>query len=571
MLDAYIDVTIKPTDLPSPPQVALQIMRACAKENVNAEQLSELVSSDPVLAAEMLRVVNSVYFGLATKVQSISRAITVLGRQSLRNLALCISIRDALKKDSIPDFDTADFWEDSIRRAAGARLLAQELNLDGDEYFTAGLLQDFGLLILFHLNPDKAAHWERLKGQDPIARCAAERRIFNASHEMVGMMLGKYWELPELLTLAVGHHHLAEIDHLDMDQSRMCRILYCAEWIAAVYRVRQNERVYEHCINLLGEHLAIGSERAQQLIAELPSQVDNAAAALGIQIVGQEEFDEILQNASIQLAEQDLDYQELIWQLENTLRERDRLAAELNRELATAREIQQSLLPRPTDEWFPIVGINIPARELSGDFYDYFRLPDGRICFTLGDVSGKGAYAALLMAKTCSLFRCLGKLIDRPGELLARINNEICETNVRGMFVTMIAGLLDPVRKTVKLVNAGHPPALLFCSGGKLDKVEAQAPPLGIVPDSSFPVATVELGSGSLYLFSDGLTEGRIEDGQCLGLRGMAQLVVALDNKPPAEVLKLITGRITDCGMPLRDDLTVMIVRSHMGVQEASG
>jgi len=566
MLDVPVDVSIKPADLPSPPHAALQIMRACAHENVSAEQLSDLASSDPVLAAEMLRVVNSVYFGLATKVQSISRAVTVLGRRSLRNLALCISIRDALKKDSIPGFEAADFWEDSIRRGAAARLLAQELNLDGDEYFTAGLLQDFGLLILFHLNPDKAAHWDKLKGQDPAARCAAERRIFNAGHEMVGMMLGRYWELPDLLTLAVGHHHLAEIDHLDANQSHMCRILYCADWIAAVCRVRQNRSVYEHCIHLLKEHLAIGSERARQVIAELPSQVDDAAAALGMQIVGQEEFDEILQNASIQLAEQDLNYQELIRQLENTLRERDRLAAELNRELATAREIQQSLLPRPTDESSPILGVNIPARELSGDFFDYFTLPDGRICFTLGDVSGKGAYAALLMAKTCSLFRCLGKLIDRPGELLAHINNELCETNVRGMFVTMIAGLLDPVRKSVELVNAGHLPALRFYSGGKLDMFEAQAPPLGIVPDSSFPATTVELGAGRLYLFSDGLTEGRIADEQCLGLRGMAQLVVALDNKPPAEVLKSITGRITECGMPLRDDLTVMIVRSHMGV-----
>ncbi|MBI1194642.1 MAG: HDOD domain-containing protein [Gammaproteobacteria bacterium] len=562
MLDACIDISIKPTDLPSPPQIALQIMRACSQENVSAEQLSELASSDPVLAAELLRVVNSVHFGLATSVQSITRAIAVLGRKSLRNLALCLSIRDALKKGSIPGFAEEDFWEDSIRRASAARALARELDLDGDEYFTAGLLQDFGLLVLFYLYPEKAESWQRMKKLDPVARCAEERYVFTVGHEVVGMMLGEAWELPESLTLAIGHHHLAEIDELNDDLKRMCKILYCAEWIAAVYRVQHSRQVLDRCLHLMEEYLAIDKEKAQALISQLPNQVENAAAAMGLQIVAQEEFDAILQSASIQLAEQDLGYQELIWQLENTLRERDRLASELNHELSAAREVQQSLLPHTSDEPFPIHGINIPARELSGDFYDYFTLPDGRIYFALGDVSGKGAYAALLMAKTCSLFRCLGKVIVHPDKLLARINNEICETSIRGMFVTMIVGLFDPMRGTIELSNAGHPPALLFHSTTKFKSVEAQAPPVGIVPDCTFPAETIELGTGSLYLFSDGLIEGHIEGGECLGLRGMAQLIVKLNNNPASDVVTSISERITESGFPLRDDVTVMLVRA---------
>jgi len=564
MLDADIDISVKPTDLPSPPQVALQIMRACAQENVSAEQLAELAANDPVLAAELLRVVNSVYFGLGTKIQSIGRAIAVLGRKSLRNLALCLSVRDALKKGAIPGFAEQSFWEDSIRRGASARLLAQTLKLEGDEYFTAGLLQDFGLLILFHLHPDNADQWEKMKGQDPVARCALERRVFNIGHEMVGMALAKAWELPDQLILALGHHHLAELDELDSELARMCKIMYCAEWIAAIYRVQHSRQVIDRCLHLMEEHLGIGKDDAQKLIEQLPSQVENAAAALGMQIVTQEEFDAIIQSASIQLAEQDLGYQELIWQLENTLRERDKLAAELNRELATAREIQQSLLPQPAKEPFPVCGINISARELSGDFFDHFSLPDGRIYFALGDVSGKGTYAALLMAKTCSLFRCLGKVIDRPDELMSRINDEICETSIHGMFVTMIVGLLDPRPRTIVLANAGNPPAILFHSSGKMKGIEAQAPPLGIVPDGLFPMEEIELGDGSLYLFSDGLIEGRIEGGESLGLRGLAQLIVALDKKSPEEVLAGITQRITESGAPLHDDLTVMLVRERI-------
>ncbi len=110
------------------------------------------------------------------------------------------------------------------------------------------------------------------------------------------------------------------------------------------------------------------------------------------------------------------------------------------------------------DDDLPICGINRPIREVSGDFYDYFELPDGTIAFALGDVSGKGMNAALLMAKTASLFRCLGKTIRDPARLLSILNREICETTSRGMFVTMVAGLYEPSDRAAALCQC-RPPA----------------------------------------------------------------------------------------------------------------
>ena len=95
--------------------------------------------------------------------------------------------------------------------------------------------------------------------------------------------------------------------------------------------------------------------------------------------------------------------------------EQERIA----RELELAAEIQRSLLPEPGGHDFPVAGINYAARTVSGDFYDFFPLDDGRICFNLGDVSGKGMNAALLMAKTSSLYHCLGKTVHDPGRRLA--------------------------------------------------------------------------------------------------------------------------------------------------------
>ena len=102
-----------------------------------------------------------------------------------------------------------------------------------------------------------------------------------------------------------------------------------------------------------------------------------------------------------------------------------------------------------------------PIQEVSGDFYDHFELPDGTIAFAIGDVSGKGLNASLLMAQTASLFRCLGKTMRDPARLMSILNREICETVSRGMFVTMVAGLYDPATGQLRFANAGHLPPLV--------------------------------------------------------------------------------------------------------------
>ena len=234
----------------------------------------------------------------------------------------------------------------------------------------------------------------------------------------------------------------------------------------------------------------------------------------------------------------------------------------LQRELELAAEIQRNLLPPDPDEKSPIFGVNVPARTVSGDFFDFFTLEDGRIAFCLGDVSGKGMNAALLMAKTASLFRCLGKSLDNPGKLLARINEEICETATRGMFVTMAAGIFDPQTKKVVLANAGHEPPLQRTGSNQFVSFEADAPPVGIspfvVPDDGYPEIDVSLADGPLYIFTDGVTEGSLEDGSMLEIDGVKQILEEHGKLPlPARLAKF--KQIIDRGDgKLHDDLTIL-------------
>lgn len=234
----------------------------------------------------------------------------------------------------------------------------------------------------------------------------------------------------------------------------------------------------------------------------------------------------------------------------------------LKHELDLAAEIQRNLLPKEKSDDFPIHGLNIPARGVSGDFYDILPLDDGRIYFTLADVSGKGMNAALLTAKTSSLFRCLGKTILEPAVLLRTINAELCETACHGMFVTMIAGIYDPQSKKLRLANAGHEPPL-FYKDHEITEWPADCPPLGIVPLLDIPEITLSLEDGVLYIFTDGLTEGYLESGEEMGTEGIITRIKKSERLSPKGKLRTLVKELQWPGVNLRDDITVMLVEGR--------
>lgn len=235
-------------------------------------------------------------------------------------------------------------------------------------------------------------------------------------------------------------------------------------------------------------------------------------------------------------------------------------------ELELAAQIQRQLLPPSAGSDFPVHGINMAARSVSGDFYDILPLSDGRIWFNVGDVSGKGMNAALLMAKTSSLFRCLAKGTDNPGRLFDAINNELCETGTHGLFVTMAGGLFEPASGKIIMANAGHePPLLLDGYGENFTSFEAEAPPLGIAPGingpDGYPSHEINLEGGILYIFTDGLTEATTFGGGMLGIDGARALIRDHAQENPDRQLNSITGAVRLPGQSLRDDLTMLIIK----------
>jgi phosphoserine phosphatase RsbU/P len=231
----------------------------------------------------------------------------------------------------------------------------------------------------------------------------------------------------------------------------------------------------------------------------------------------------------------------------------------IQRELTMARRLQRSLLPRRRRGAYPLRALNLPAREISGDFYDFFDLPDGRIAFTVGDVAGKGLDAAFLMVRCASLLRWAGKEGLRPSEWLARANDELCEAIPPGMFVCTVAGYYDPATAAVVWASAGFPPLLRIDASGRSERFLAEGPPLGILHGMQFPEQQCDLHDTVLYMFSDGLTDVRDADDRMLDVDGVeAALSDGAIARPEARVRALVRQLRR---MRISDDTTLMLIQ----------
>ena len=234
----------------------------------------------------------------------------------------------------------------------------------------------------------------------------------------------------------------------------------------------------------------------------------------------------------------------------------------MQKEIEIVGEIQKSLLSSNKKEPFPLAGINIPAKVVSGDFYNFNDLGDGKYGFGVADVSGKGIKSSLLMSKASSLYSCLSKTNFSPASLLTQLNNEICETISRGMFVTMLVGIYDSNSKELLISNAGHEPPIILNDKSEFSNFNEAGPPLGIVAQTLYKEYKVKFEKSSMYIFTDGITEIKNPQGEELGSLGFQNYITKFKDKPNNERLKLIIDNVINSKYIQKDDLTIVVLDS---------
>jgi len=238
----------------------------------------------------------------------------------------------------------------------------------------------------------------------------------------------------------------------------------------------------------------------------------------------------------------------------------------LHQELEVARTIQQSILPsRGLDRPEIEIGWRVqPAKEVGGDFYDFFVLDHDHIGIAIADVSGKGVPGALFMAITRTLLRSEARQTLSPGMSLERLNAQLAHDNESATFVTVFFGVLDLVTGRLTFANAGHLPPLLLVPGNPPEELPlTDGTPIGMIEGVRYPVKETVLSPGtSLFLYTDGLTEAFNEDGGQFGDARLLELF-SVPRPKPGDQLDHVFGTLTDYvgNHPQSDDWTCLMLR----------
>jgi serine phosphatase RsbU (regulator of sigma subunit) len=211
-------------------------------------------------------------------------------------------------------------------------------------------------------------------------------------------------------------------------------------------------------------------------------------------------------------------------------RSQEQLVAQerLRKELEIGRRIQRELLPQAPLRcpFADIGGVSVPAREVGGDFFNYFSLRDGEVALLLGDVSGKGVPAALLMANLQATLRARLALESDLARLVDRLDRELESSQPLSAYVTLFLAVLDGARGTLRYVNAGHNTQFVRRGDGSIEQLSSSGRPPGLYPGGGYQEETIQLRDGdALFLFTDGIIEAEDESGEPFGMERLEAIL----------------------------------------------
>lgn len=249
--------------------------------------------------------------------------------------------------------------------------------------------------------------------------------------------------------------------------------------------------------------------------------------------------------------------------IKSNMRER----ARINSELTVAKSIQTSSLPNkfppfPERTDFDIFASMDAAKEVGGDFYDFLFLNENEFMFLIADVSGKGVPAALFMMNVKTLINNISQIGYRPKQLIQKINEKICETNKQGLFVTMLACIINVNTGEMSVINCGHNPPLIKREGGEYEFMKlASNLPLGIFDDADFELYNTKMASGDvIYTYTDGITEATNAEDKVFGEERLSDCLNNIAETKPDAIIQKVKDSIREFtdSAPQSDDITML-------------
>ena len=315
-------------NLPSPPAIAVKILNTVQDPEFSLVDLEKIISADPALISKMLRIANSAIYSLPNKVGNISRALSILGSNLIKNIALSFVITGNLRGDNNSSFDFDYFWRRSVTAAVAAELLMSRSKKKDDDIFVAGLLQDIGVLVLYLA---KGKEYDSI-----LKNCLVnggtsltpnERELFGYDHQQVGGVLLESWDIPESITIPAGLHHAPDLAPEKYRHTTL--ILNLANIFSAICNGSETTHLVQELQSKLSEHFDFPPEQSLEILDDVARKSVEILQIFEIDPGQIRPYTQILQEANEELGRLNFSYEQLVLALKEAQDKSEKFAEEL--------------------------------------------------------------------------------------------------------------------------------------------------------------------------------------------------------------------------------------------------
>jgi len=313
--------------LPSLPAVAIRILEAVKKDENSFDELAQIISSDPSLAVKTLKVVNSPSYALSQKVNSLEKALAILGLNAMKNIALSFVVAKEFKSHSEGVFDFDFFWKRSVTAAVAADLTAKQINNKSDDAFVTGLLQDIGIAIMYFCKKDDYLEVlnERKTGELSIED--TEKKVLGFDHQELGSEILKAWGLSESIYMPIRYHHNNAA--LPSECELSVNTIYLSDKISSVYHGSRSSEKLEAIKSFLGTKYEQKEEDVENLIDLVAKRSIEILSVFEIDPADMKPYSEILEEANEELGKLNLSSEQLLIKFKEAKDRAETLASQM--------------------------------------------------------------------------------------------------------------------------------------------------------------------------------------------------------------------------------------------------
>ncbi len=315
--------------IPSPPSLAVRILDAVKKDETSFNELANIISSDPALSAKILMIANSSFYNVAREIDSIPKALSILGTNTLKNIALSFVIAKDLRGSAEDGFDFDFFWKRALTAAVSAEILSPIISDKKEDMFVTGLLQDIGIVIMYLCRKDDYLRVLDEKRASSLAIEESERKIFGFDHQELGSEVLKNWGLPDTIYQPIRYHH--GYKNIPEKLQIASHLLLLSDKMSSVYHgTRSAEKIQDIKKIICGDY-GVVEDDLESIIDSVANKSVEILSYFEIDPGNMKPFSLIFQEANEELGKLNLSYEQLIVELKQAKEKAENFAQELKK------------------------------------------------------------------------------------------------------------------------------------------------------------------------------------------------------------------------------------------------